>query len=366
MSYRSLCVALIAALSLFTIPDAYAQIVPVPPDTIRITHDSTGHGQVHPHDIPDENGLFIYSADGREALRIFGSFRMLAVLDNKKNFHAYDLTQPTIPAGADDFRFPNSTWTVNMSRIGLDALIAKRHLGDLLIRMEFDWKGDDEKFRIRHLFLRSRHWLIGKSWSTTSSIAYLIQGIDGRFAGGAVGSRPPQVRYYNQSNKWKYQFSLEYSKPKLIQPDALGAEGTTVIPSLAARVSHDTGLFRWMVAGVLRRNRVQFTSGDRDSQALTGYGIVVAAAVPLGVRNRFKMGVNGGSGTAGFLGDFAFVDMDLAYNPDTGNFENVGVFSGFLGFEHDWSTEFTSAIELRTRKPSRFFRLDSTNAAIKC
>jgi hypothetical protein len=117
-----------------------------------------------------------------------------------------------------------------------------------------------------------------------------------------------------------------------------------------------------MVAGVLRRNRVQFTSGDRDSQALTGYGIVVAAAVPLGVRNRFKMGVNGGSGTAGFLGDFAFVDMDLAYNPDTGNFENVGVFSGFLGFEHDWSREFTSAVgagiagsETKSFFPSGFY-----------
>lgn len=44
------------------------------------------------------------------------------------------------------------------------------------------------------------------------------------------------------------------------------------------------------------------------------------------------------------MADFAFVDIDLAYNPTTQEFENVGAYSGFLGFEHDWSEEFTSAV----------------------
>jgi hypothetical protein len=52
-----------------------------------VHHDLAGQSERHPHDIPDKGGLFIYSDDGLKALRIFGSFRMLAVLDNKQNFH---------------------------------------------------------------------------------------------------------------------------------------------------------------------------------------------------------------------------------------------------------------------------------------
>ncbi|MCK5207936.1 MAG: hypothetical protein KAQ79_07945 [Cyclobacteriaceae bacterium] len=36
----------------------------------------------------------------------------------------------------------------------------------MLFRIELDWKGDNKKFRIRHLFLLTKHWLIGKSWSS--------------------------------------------------------------------------------------------------------------------------------------------------------------------------------------------------------
>ena len=54
--------------------------------------------------------------------------------------------------------------------------------------------------------------------------------------------------------------------------------------------------------------------------------------------------VCGGTGMGGFMSDFAFVDIDLAYNPGTAEFENMMVYAGFLGFEHDWSKKFTSAI----------------------
>ena len=156
----------------------------------------------------------------------------------------------------------------------------------MLIRTEFDWKGDNEKFRIRHLFVRSQHWLIGKSWSSFNNVAYLIQAIDGRFAGGAIGTRPVQIRYYNQSGKWKYQISAEYHKPTLIQPDTLGAESTIVIPGLAANASFKTNSMDIMVAGVLRMNRVQFTSGEKSSQSQLGYGALIAAKLHLNNRNR--------------------------------------------------------------------------------
>jgi hypothetical protein len=312
--------------------------------TIQITIDSTGYLESHPLDIPDETGLFIYSANGREALRIYGSLRLLTTWDNKKNFHAYDLTPPTIPTGVNDYYYPNSIASINMSRLGFDAMIGSEKFSDMLIRIELDWKGDKEKFRIRHLFLRSEHWLIGKSWSSFNNVDYLTQGIDGRFMGGAVGTRPVQIRYYNQTGQWKYQFSAEYHNPTLIQPDTVGAESTIIIPGFAGNVSFRTNSFEVMLAGVLRMNSLQFTLDGKGRQSEIGYGGLIAAKLHLNERNRFMMSASGGTGMGGYMGDFAFVEIDLAYNPGTLRFENMIAYAGLLGFEHDWSKNFTSAI----------------------
>ena len=104
-----------------------AQRVLLPGDSTNlITLDSTGYVEIPPQDISDEAGSFIYAADEREALRIYDSFRFLSVWDNRKNFHAFDLTQPTIPTGNDEFHYPNSLWTINMSRLGFDAMISSK------------------------------------------------------------------------------------------------------------------------------------------------------------------------------------------------------------------------------------------------
>ena len=335
----------VVSLIFATCINLHAQKVLINDDaTIQITIDSTGYSESHPQDIPDETGLFLYSANGREALRIYGSARVLALWENKKNFHAYDLTQPTIPTGVDDYYYPHSIASINMSRLGFDAMISSEKFSDMLIRIELDWKGDSEKLRIRHMFLRTEHWLIGQSWSSFNNVDYLIQAIDGRFMGGAVGTRPVQIRYYNQTGQWKYQVSAEYNNPKLIQPETLGAESKIRIPGFAGKVGFKTQSFEIMLAGVLRMNSLQFTSDDKGSQSEIGYGGLIAAKLHLNERNRFMMSASGGTGMGGFMGDFAFVEIDLAYNPGTQRFENMAVYAALLGFEHDWSKNFTSAI----------------------
>ena len=338
-------IVLIIPLVFFTNVLLMAQRVLVETDTSnQITLDSTGYVEIHPQDISEDAGLFIYSKDGREAIRIYGSLRLLTIWDNKKNFHAYDLTQPTIPTGQDDYHYPNSIWTANMSRLGIDALVGSNKLSDMLIRMEFDWKGDNEKFRIRHAFLRTESWLIGKSWSSFNNVAYLVQAIDGRFAGGAIGTRPMQLRYYNQFKNWKYQVSLEYSVPKVIQPNNISTEGAFLWPNLATNLSYEKDFFNFMVAGVIRSNRVQYTNNGNGSENHLAYGGALAAKLNINNNNRVKFSAGGGVGIGGLLGDFAFVPIDLAYNSNTQEFENVNVFTGYIGMEHDWSSQFTSSL----------------------
>ena len=72
--------------------DNQAQVASQEPGEPRITHEDTGFIAMRPRDIPDDKGFFIYSADGQRAFRMYGSLRMLAVFDDRQNFHAFDVT----------------------------------------------------------------------------------------------------------------------------------------------------------------------------------------------------------------------------------------------------------------------------------
>ncbi len=264
-----------------------------------IDHDSSGFSEMHPLDIPDEAGFYVYSDDGNKALRLFGSFRMLTVLDNKQNFHAYDLVPPKIPTGDEDFRNVNSIWTIKMSRVGFDALVRGRpeqrfSRTSWLIRLELDWKGDTENFRIRHFFLRSKNWLIGQSWSTMNNLSFLPLAVDGRLTGAGLGMRTPQIRYYSSYRNWGYQVALEYRKTTMIKPASLSAISQVGFPDLVGRVSHKAGRSELAIAAMLRPNRLQFPDDENRVQQLLGYGGVFGINYRLGDQNRlkFKIGIS--------------------------------------------------------------------------
>jgi len=312
-----------------------------------VHHGLAGTSAAHPQDISDEAGLFVYSHDGRNALRIFGSFRMLGVLDDRPTFHPYDLVSPMIPTGDANFPSLNSEWTINMSRFGIDALVGRDRQpfsSALLIRMEVDWKGDEERFRIRHFFLRSDHWLIGKSWSTFNNLAFLPLAVDGRLAGGGVGIRPPQVRYYSRGETWSYQVSLEHRATTMVKPASLNAISRIVVPDVVGRVGHRTKRSETALGAILRQNRLQFPDEDSRVQQLPGYGFFVGFKYRLSDRDRLKLSVSGGSGMGTYLADYAWTDIDVAYNPAALEFESVGVLTGFAALEHDWTKELSSTI----------------------
>lgn len=321
-----------------------AIVEPRPGVTTKVTQADAGYGDVHPLDIPDETGLFVYSADGQKALRVYGSGRVWAVLDDRLNFHPFDLNLPQVPTGEDDVEDINSAWTIKGSRLGVDALLGRGEGDGALLRMEFDFKGTDEALRIRHLFFRTKHWVVGKAWATASNVPVLPLAVDGHLTSAGLGTRPVQVRYYNRVRSLKYRVALEYSPPKLVKPESVEAEGRVVVPKLAGRVTFENEVATLLLAGEVRPNRVQFTGETREVQNLTGYGGVFAGKVSFGRSNRFKFSANANLGTAGGMADFAFTNIDLIYDPATGRFENTEVYGGYLAFEHDWSRSLSSTV----------------------
>ena len=158
-----------------------------------------------------------------------------------------------------------------------------------------------------------------------------------------MGTRQPQIRYYNQKNNVRYQFGLEYQPTKLYGSDSLVAESIFSFPAFATKVDFKLGNLNLGIAGLVRTNRIQLNNDPDDRQLLGSYAGLLAAKYHLNKKFRIMAGVGGGQGVSSLLGDFAFVSFDQAYNGNTQLFENVGVVSGFFGLEHDWSPVFTSS-----------------------
>jgi hypothetical protein len=98
------------------------------------------------------------------------------------------------------------------------------------------------------------------------------------------------------------------------------------------------------VAGILRPNRVQYPDDDNSVEQLLGYGGVLGISYRLNDRNRFTCSLSGGTGMGTYMADFAWSDIDVAYNPSSMQAENVVVYGGFAALEHHWSDQFSSTI----------------------
>jgi len=168
-------------------------------------------------------------------LRIYGSIRGLAVYDNQQNFHAYDLNIPQVPFGDDDVKDWNQEWTINTTKVGLQYNVGEYGGG----RVELDWKGENgDALRIRHMFLRTAHWLVGKHWSAMNTVTFLPLSIDSHPTSAHLGARQVQIKRLGGGGDWAYQASLEYFKPKFDEPGSVDAQARNMLPNLAGNITY--------------------------------------------------------------------------------------------------------------------------------
>lgn len=310
----------------------------------RVKHYMSGYGAKHPTDVSNDVGLFLYSADGNKALRLYGSFRMLLNIDNRLQYQPYQLDPPQLPTGEDDYKYVHTNWSANMTLVGMDALIARKNGKAVMMRIEVDWKGKTSPFRVRHLFLRTPNWVIGQTWSSYTSLAFMARTIEGHMTGAASGIRPAQITYYDRKNNWDYQIGLEYKVSGLIKPDSIAANTVVTVPALAARFIHTTKWGKWGVNGLLRTNTIKNTGESKESQYLLGYGITANALFKIFERTEFKVSGYMGKGMQDYVADYGYVPNNLIYNPQSLEFEEMEIYGGLAVLQHGWNDEFSSSI----------------------
>ena len=171
-----------------------------------------------PTDIAGNRGVFITSHDGNQMLRLYGGVRARAVWDDRDVSQPWSLDFTEIPTGSADRSDHNLRFDIRESRFGADV-----NVRDLLsLRAEFDWKGiGGDELRIRQMYIRTRHWVVGKNWPVMNNINFQPLALDYHGVGGVIGERTNQIRYMNGFDKWSYRISLEDRKQKIVAPDAI-------------------------------------------------------------------------------------------------------------------------------------------------
>ena len=298
--------------------------------------DSLVKGEFSPLDIGADRGLYILTADGKMQLRILGSVRFFALYDMvempvKKTFNTY-----FIPTGDDNVKLPNYHNSLNETRLGFE-ITRKLETQNVFIRLETDFNGSEGQFRIRHAYGQVGNFLVGQTWSLFSNVSSFPTMVNFDGPTGSVSLRTPQIRYSGDAKRgFNWAAALEYSRPDLIIPDidTSGISTFRLIPDLTGRFIWDGNFGVVQLSAVI--NAISYKDPGNEVTNTIGIGGSLSGTVEIPGKNELLYQFTYGKSISHFISTFSGTGNDAIYNPETGEFESLLSFGGFISFGVNW------------------------------
>lgn len=298
--------------------------------------------EVSPLDIMANRGLYIMTPNGKMQLRILGSVRFSVLYDNvdfsnKKNFNTY-----YIPTGSNHVKLPNFSSSLGQSRLGFE-VNRKLEEKNVFIRLEMDFNGNNESFRIRHAYGQMGSFLVGQTWSLFSNVSSMPTMVDGNGPTGSVTLRTPQVRYSRTNNKGTHwAVAMEYSSPDLNSQEIESSRSTSVqlIPDFTGRIVRE-GIF-----GEVQLSTVitSISMKDTTNKVTSSFGIggSLSGTIDLTKKHKVLYQVTYGRSISHFITTFNGTGTDAIYNPETGKLESLTSLGTFASYGWHWTDDITT------------------------
>ena len=308
-----------------------------------VVQDSTKLQDAHPQDSPEERGFLIVTANQKSQLRIRGSLRVNGVYDlrglqNTDVFNTYD-----IPVGDANTTDPRFFMSANQTRLGLEVTSDTR-LGEVFLKLESDFRGQGNTARLRHAYASLDPFLAGLTWSTFGDLAALPLTVDLDGPNSSVAVRTVQVRYTMEAaDRWRFAFAAESPSPEISSLEADTArvdEAFQATPDIVAAGRRYGDWGHTQLAAILRTINTKAAGGDL--QVLPAFGALFSGRFEIGSSDALMFQLVGGSGISRFISALEGRGLDVVYNPDTGRFETVNAFGGYLSYGHSWKTNLES------------------------
>ena len=286
----------------------------------------------HPQDAPTATGFVFQTPDKKGQLRTRVSIRLNGAYDfnglqNTDNFDTYLI--PVGESSTDEARF---YLQATQTRIGFE--LSRATTGGVVFgRIEADFRGPDNTFRLRHAYGEYAHFLAGQTWSTFGDVEALPVTVDLEGPPSAVTVRTPQVRYsatVNDSMSWAV--AIEAPLADITSPDSTAEQAYQGFGDVTARAKLSSDWGHLQMSAVLRTLSAKDSSGQTDF--LPGIGAALSGKSQVAERDAFLFQAVGGLAISRFVGSLGGKGLDLVYNPNTGNFEQMMSYGGFVTWNH--------------------------------
>jgi hypothetical protein len=247
----------------------------------------------------------------------------------------------------------HSVFSVRQSRLNFSGSTPTA-IGPFAARIEFDLFGvganaGQTTMRVRHVYGQMKRWLFGQTNSSFMDVDVFPNVLDYWGPAGMLFLRNPMIRYTPMDhNGHTIEVSLEAPFAGVdaghitdIDP-ALGVEGRTQYPDLAAHYRMDGSWGHVQLGGILRNLGYQAnTANGHPSGNKVGGGASLGSLFKLGSANKIYAQINYGAGIANYMNDGG---NDLAPNSSLNSAIAVISTAGEFYFEHAWCPSWTSSI----------------------
>jgi len=320
-----------------------AQTKSTPKDSLNLkvkrSMDSLGSKDIHPQDSPESRGLVIESKDKKLSIRFYGSARVYGSYDFNGLQGGTGFNISEIPVDEEVNNNETFYMTANVTRLGLDVK-RKTLVGNTLIKIETDFNGTDNKFRIRHAYGQTSHFIIGQTWTNFSDIETLPLTVDVDGPPTAVTVRNVLLKYYLDFKPgWRFRASIESPSVVIYIPDTVSIEAVTQnYPALSSNIKKDWEVVQIKAAGIINPISVRNLSGERGS--LLGRGALLSFNADISASSSLKFQGIYGNGIASFLNLADNSAFDVVLNPNDGEYQLTTCYGGYIAYNLSLFKEF--------------------------
>ena len=302
------------------------------PDSAVVVDTTKKRAEVSAQDSPEDRGLVIRTTDRSLKLRILGSIRVFGSFDfaGLPRADAFSPFEIPVPEGAGIDRF---YMDARQTRIGFETTWRKPESSHVLFaRIEADFAGTGNAFRLRHAFIRldDNRFILGQTWTAFTDIASVPLTVDLDGPASSVTLRSTQVRYTHALGRGlSLAGSIESPSIELLasQDDAQTYQS---FPDVIGQLRYVRPGLRVQGAAVLRVLAAAVDTNSRDR--VVGSGVMGSVSWDVAPGQQLGGQVVLGRGISRYVTGISGRGLDLLLDPDDNAFVAPLVRGGYVSY----------------------------------
>jgi hypothetical protein len=303
------------------------------PDTSAVADTTRKRSDVSAQDSPQDRGIVIRSADRSLALRVLGSIRVFGSFDFEglPRADAFSPYEIPVPEQRRNDRF---YMDARQTRLGFETLWQRPGASHrLFARIEADFAGTNNAFRLRHAYVRvdDNRIILGQTWTAFTDIAAVPLTVDLDGPASSITVRSAQIRYTKPvAEGLTLAGSIE--SPSVDLASSLEAADPTSqsFPDLVGQLRYRRTRLRVQGAAVFRV--LSAGSDSTNPDRVTGFGMMGSVLWELRARQSLGAQVVVGRGISRYVQGLAGRGLDLLLDPADGAYVAPPVRGAYVSY----------------------------------